>query len=158
MPSLLEFMLGLDSDKESKFIEVFLQIDDHAMSENENGPSSWMIGYVAVSGKTRWEMLDRNIGKLFTDYVRQVDPTSHLGLDDECLWYYRVGEVMRSLAGDESSAGSTPPELLPFGYLVGDCNQIQVAVKTTAKYALPACLTLETLIPLPILNRFVNDL
>ena len=148
-------MLGLDSDKDSKSIAVYLQVDDHVASDVDSSSSTWMIGYVAVSGKTRWELLDRSISRLFTDYVRQVDPSSHLGLDDECLWYYRVGEMMRSLAADDSAADSVP-ELLPCGYLVGDCNEIQVCVKTTAKYALPACLSLETLVPLPILNRYVS--
>jgi len=48
------------------------------------------------------------------------------------------------------------PELLPCGYLVGDVDHIDVFVKTPAKYALPACLSLDTLIPLPILNRYVS--
>ena len=50
-------------------------------------------------------------------------------------------------------AGAGVPELLPCGYLVGDVDHIDVFVKTPAKYALPACLSLDPLIPLPILNR-----
>lgn len=52
-----------------------------------------------------------------------------------------------------TAVSSALPELLPCGYLVGDVDHIDVFVKTPAKYALPACLSLDTLIPLPILNR-----
>lgn len=141
-------MLGSDNDKESKSITVFLQIDEAMDLPSE--PNQWMIGYAAVSGKTRWDHLDLCVRKLFTDYLHQVDPSSHLGLDCECLWYYRVGEMIRSLVSEE---GNELPELLPCGYLVGDFKDIHVYVKTTSKYALPACLTLDILVPLPILNR-----
>ena len=148
-------MLGLDNDKESKCITVFLQVDESIDQSSEPSTNQWMIGYAAVSGKTRWDHLDLCVRKLFTDYLHQVDPSTHLGLDGECLWYYRVGEVVRSLASEE---GSVLPELLPCGYLVGDCSDIFVYVKTSSKYALPACLTLDILVPLPILNRLVNRL
>lgn len=143
-------MLGID-DKDCKSIGVVLQFDDSI--EDSLGSSNWMMGYVAVSGKTRWDLLDRSIKKLFTDYVKQIDPSSHLGLDDECLWYYRVGEIVRPLTAEDLD---TCPELLPCGYLVGDCNQIYVFVKTIAQFALPAYLSLETLIPLPIINRYTQ--
>ena len=144
-------MLGLDIDKDSKSIAVYIQIDEREdISPLDSSQNVWLIGYAPVSGKTHWDHLDTCIGRLFTDYLRQVDPLSHLGLDSECLWYYRVREVVRSMMSDDSVA---IPELLPCGYLVGDCNQIHVYVKTSTKYALPACLTLDTLVPLPILNR-----
>ena len=99
-------MLGVDMDKDSKSIAIYIQIDENRQSEaSSSGPASgpassagstppaWLMGYVAVSGKTHWDHLDTSIVRLFTDYLRQVDPHSHLGLDSECLWYYRVGEV-----------------------------------------------------------------
>lgn len=148
-----DWMLGLDNDKDSKSIAVRLHIkqkEDECKSATET-TNLWLIGYIAVSGKTRWDHLDNSICKLFNEYLRQVDPQSHLGLDEECLTSYRVGEVVRSLNVDEEVA--TPPELLPCGYLVGDCNFIAAIVKQSSNYDLPACLALDTLIPLPILSR-----
>lgn len=147
-------MLGLDNDKDSKSIAVHLHIkqEDEAGTLAVDNTSLWLIGYVAVSGKTRWDHLDHSVGKLFNEYLRHVDPQSHLGLDEECLSSYRVGEIERSMATDESI---TPPELLPCGYLVGDCNYIALIVKQNSKYDLPACLALDTLIPLPILSRYL---
>ncbi|XP_046655856.1 neuron navigator 2-like isoform X5 [Daphnia pulicaria] len=154
---ITDWMLGLDNDKDSKSIAIHL----HIKQEDEDDVTSaidtthlWLIGYVAVSGKTRWDHLDHSVGKLFNEYLRQVDPQSHLGLDEECLSSYRVGEIVRSLNTDEEVA--TPPELLPCGYLVGDCNYIALIVKQSSKYDLPACLALDTLIPLPILSRYVS--
>jgi hypothetical protein len=150
-------MLGLDNDKDSKSIAIHLHIKQE---DEDDGTSAidttnlWLIGYVAVSGKTRWDHLDHSVGKLFNEYLRQVDPLSHLGLDEECLSSYRVGEIVRSLNTDEEA--ETPPELLPCGYLVGDCNYIALIVKQSSKYDLPACLALDTLIPLPILSRYIK--
>lgn len=150
-------MLALDNDKESKSIAVHLRItqDEDVGTPAVDGTGLWLIGYVAVSGKTRWDHLDHSVGKLFNEYLRQVDPQSHLGLDNECLSSYRVGEIERSMAADEST---TPPELLPCGYLVGDCNYISLVVKQNSKYDLPACLALDTLIPLPVLSRYFGCL
>ncbi|XP_032794996.2 neuron navigator 2 isoform X2 [Daphnia magna] len=155
-PVVPDWMLGLDNDKDSKSIAVRLHIkqkEDECKSATET-TNLWLIGYIAVSGKTRWDHLDNSICKLFNEYLRQVDPQSHLGLDEECLTSYRVGEVVRSLNVDEEVA--TPPELLPCGYLVGDCNFIAAIVKQSSNYDLPACLALDTLIPLPILSRYVS--
>ena len=151
---LLDCMLGLDNDKDCKSIAVYLHIKHDEDSIPANDTTNWLIGYVAVGGKTRWDSLDHCIGKLFTEYLRQVDQQSHLGLDEECLSFYRVGEIERSLNADDEAA--TPPELLPCGYLVGDCNSIGLIVKQNTNYDLPACLALDTLIPLPILSRLVR--
>ena len=104
-------MLGVGMDKDSKSIAIHIQMDESqpaTLTEITSGVTSgsasvstcgsgssgaWLMGYVAVSGKTHWDHLDESIIRLFTDYLRQVDPHCHLGLDSECLWYYRVGEV-----------------------------------------------------------------
>lgn len=145
-------MLGVDLDKECKPIAVHLHIEEHddIVMEETTNENDWLLGYTGVSSKTRWESLDEGIKKLFNEYVHQIDTTSHLGLDDDCIWYYRVGEVVRTLVADDSAS---LPELLPCGYLVGNCNYVRVFIKTSKKFFLPVSLALDTLIPLPILNR-----
>ena len=160
----IDVMLGLDIDKESKAIPVRIHIreyDDIILEDiSEQTDHIWLLGYTGVSGKTRWDLLDASIRQLFAEYVRQIDPASHLGLDEDCLWYYRVGEEVRSLVtsdeGGDDDEFNAVPELLPCGYLVGDYNQIHVFIKTARKFSLPASLTLDTLVPLPILNRYLS--
>ena len=63
---LLDCMLGLDNDKDCKSIAVYLHIKHDEDSMPANDTTYWLIGYVAVGGKTRWDSLDHRIGKLFT--------------------------------------------------------------------------------------------
>ena len=77
-------MLGLDNDKDCKSIAVYLHIKHDEDSIPANDTTNWLIGYVAVGGKTRWDSLDHRIGKLFTESWRQVDQQSLLRLDEEC--------------------------------------------------------------------------
>ena len=55
----------------------------------------------------------------------RVDPTSNLRLNAESIFYYQVGEIKRSYNA------SRKPELLPYGYLVGDTTDIVIALKTS---------------------------
>lgn len=149
-------MLGSENDKEIKYVAVkLLPFGSEETAGAESTGNEWIVGYAAVSGKTRWDHLDHFLRKLFAEYVRIIDPVSHLGLDNECLACYRIGEVARPFPADDddNAAVDTTPELLPCGYLVGDCNHISLCVKANSKYALPASLALDTLIPLPFLNR-----
>lgn len=51
-----------------------------------------------------------------------MDPVSALGLDADSIFCYRVEDVVR--------APSLPrPELLPYGYCVGDVDTLQVWLK-----------------------------
>jgi len=90
-------MLGKEIDqKESKAIPVRIHIGQHdgalldADAEDAAASGNWLLGYTAVGGKTRWEPLDAAVRCLFVEYVHQIDPVSHLGLDDDCLWYFFV--------------------------------------------------------------------
>ena len=52
----------------------------------------------------------------------RVDPTSNLGLNAESIGHYQVGEISRTNM-------SRKPELLPYGYLVGDATDIMISLK-----------------------------
>ena len=80
------------------------------------------IGTISVSGRSNWDLLDSLVHRLFKEYVMRVDPTSNLGLNAESIGYYQVGEIKRTHM-------SRKPELLPYGYLVGDATDIMISLK-----------------------------
>uniref|UniRef100_A0A8C3B265 Neuron navigator 3 n=1 Tax=Cyclopterus lumpus TaxID=8103 RepID=A0A8C3B265_CYCLU len=109
---------------------------------------AYLIGSIGVSGKTKWDVLDGVIRRLFKEYVFRVDPLTSLGLSSDSIVSYRIGEVVRSHA-------SEVPELLPCGYLVGDNNVIKVNLKGVKENSIDS-LVFDTLIPKPIIQRYLN--
>uniref|UniRef100_A0A672LMQ3 Neuron navigator 3 n=1 Tax=Sinocyclocheilus grahami TaxID=75366 RepID=A0A672LMQ3_SINGR len=108
----------------------------------------YLIGSIGVSGKTKWDVLDGVIRRLFKEYVFRVDPLTSLGLNSDSIVCYRMGDVVRSHA-------SEVPELLPCGYLVGDNNVIRVSLKGVKEGSIDD-LVFDTLIPKPIIQRYLN--
>uniref|UniRef100_A0AAX7TWS9 Neuron navigator 3 n=1 Tax=Astatotilapia calliptera TaxID=8154 RepID=A0AAX7TWS9_ASTCA len=121
-----------------------LNITDTIMS----GDQEYLIGSIGVSGKTKWDVLDGVIRRLFKEYVFRVDPLTSLGLSSDSIVCYRMGEVIRSHA-------SEVPELLPCGYLVGGNNIIKVNLKGVKENSIDS-LVFDTLIPKPIIQRYLN--
>ena len=73
---------------------------------------------------------------------------SNLGLSAESIWSYHIGEVVRY-------KDSQVPELLPYGYLVGDSqNSIHVCLKGALHSCSVDALAFETLIPKSIVQRY----
>uniref|UniRef100_A0A8C7PAW0 Neuron navigator 3 n=1 Tax=Oncorhynchus mykiss TaxID=8022 RepID=A0A8C7PAW0_ONCMY len=107
-----------------------------------------LIGSIGVSGKTKWDVLDGVIRRLFKEYVFRVDPLTSLGLNSDSIVSYRMGDVVRAHA-------SELPEMLPCGYLVGDNNVISVNLKGVKENSIDS-LVFDTLIPKPIVQRYLN--
>ena len=80
------------------------------------------IGTISVSGRSNWDLLDSLVHRLFKEYVMRVDPTSNLGLNADSIGFYQVGEIKRH-------SSSRKPELLPYGYLVGDTTDIMICLR-----------------------------
>ncbi len=113
------------------------------------------IGTVSVSGRSNWELLDSLVHRLFKEYVMRVDPTSNLGLSADSIAAYQVGsEVTRS------SKSSRKPELLPYGYLVGDNTDITIVLRSSLSSDSDSiqidALAFETLTPKAIVQRYVS--
>uniref|UniRef100_A0A672QVT6 Neuron navigator 2 n=1 Tax=Sinocyclocheilus grahami TaxID=75366 RepID=A0A672QVT6_SINGR len=108
----------------------------------------YLIGCIGVSGKTKWDVLDGVVRRLFKEYIRHVDPVSHLGLGSDTVEGYRIGDVIRS-------SGAHTPELLPCGYLVGENDTINISLKGVNSQSEDS-LVFETLIPKPMLQRYVS--
>uniref|UniRef100_A0A8C4XSQ6 Neuron navigator 3 n=1 Tax=Falco tinnunculus TaxID=100819 RepID=A0A8C4XSQ6_FALTI len=124
----------------------------HPVSKNlclqDQKPHAYLIGSIGVSGKTKWDVLDGVIRRLFKEYIFRVDPTTSLGLSSDCIASYCIGDVIRSHSLEV-------PELLPCGYLVGENNVITVNLKGVEENSLDS-FVFDTLIPKPITQRYFN--
>ncbi|KAM9301882.1 neuron navigator 2 isoform 2-T2 [Gastrophryne carolinensis] len=150
--SSLDMLLGDSADgtlrRESRHVKIVVSLSEEVKWREDGRPRVFLIGCIGVGGKTKWDVLDGVVRRLFKEYIVHVDPTTQLGLNSESVTSYSIGEVKRS-----STAGT--PELLPCGYLVGENDTISLSLKGLAENSLHA-LVFETLIPRPILQRYVS--
>ncbi|XP_076578059.1 neuron navigator 3 isoform X18 [Chaetodon auriga] len=134
--------------KEGRSVRIVVTITSGPNTTKGTQSQEYLIGSIGVSGKTKWDVLDGVIRRLFKEYVFRVDPLTSLGLSSDSIVCYRMGEVVRSHA-------SEVPELLPCGYLVGDNNVIKVNLKGVKENSIDS-LVFDTLIPKPIIQRYLN--
>ncbi|XP_063112872.1 neuron navigator 2 isoform X3 [Cavia porcellus] len=131
-----------------RHVKIVVSFQEEMKWKEDSRPHVFLIGCIGVSGKTKWDVLDGVVRRLFKEYIIHVDPVSQLGLNSDSVLGYSIGEIKRSNA-------SETPELLPCGYLVGENTTISVTVKGLAENSLDA-LVFESLIPKPILQRYVS--
>ncbi|XP_067301313.1 neuron navigator 2 isoform X3 [Pseudorasbora parva] len=136
------------SRKESRHVKIVVSLQEDVMWKEDSRTRDFLIGCIGVSGKTKWDVLDGVVRRLFKEYVRHVDPVSHLGLGSDSVEGYRIGDVIRS-------SGADTPELLPCGYLVGENDTINISLKGVNSQSQDS-LVFETLIPKPMLQRYVS--
>ncbi|XP_059181682.1 LOW QUALITY PROTEIN: neuron navigator 3 [Centropristis striata] len=134
--------------KEGRSVRIVVTISSGPYTTKGTQSHAYLIGSIGVSGKTKWDVLDGVIRRLFKEYVFRVDPLTSLGLSSDSIVCYRMGEVVRSHT-------SEVPELLPCGYLVGDNNVIKVNLKGVKENSIDS-LVFDTLIPKPIIQRYLN--
>ncbi|XP_036072948.1 neuron navigator 2 isoform X4 [Oryzias melastigma] len=136
--------------KEGRHVKVVVSLDEGSKWGEASQPHRFLIGCIGVCGKTKWDVLDGVVRRLFKEYISHVDPVSQLGLSTDSIQGYNIGEVHRP---SRPSTTSTP-ELLPCGYLVGD-NSINIQLKGASSESVDS-LVFETLIPKPVLQRYVS--
>ncbi|XP_077902480.1 neuron navigator 2 isoform X10 [Ictidomys tridecemlineatus] len=131
-----------------RHVKIVVSFQEEMKWKEDSRPHHFLIGCIGVSGKTKWDVLDGVVRRLFKEYIIHVDPVSQLGLNSDSVLGYSIGEIQRS-------STSETPELLPCGYLVGENTTISVTVKGLAENSLDS-LVFESLIPKPILQRYVS--
>ncbi|KAF4111488.1 hypothetical protein G5714_008519 [Onychostoma macrolepis] len=136
------------SRKESRHVKIVVSLQEDVTWKEGCKTRDFLIGCIGVSGKTKWDVLDGVVRRLFKEYIRHVDPVSHLGLGSDSVEGYRIGDVIRS-------SGVDTPELLPCGYLVGENDTINISLKDVNSQSEDS-LVFETLIPKPMLQRYVS--
>ncbi|XP_066439679.1 neuron navigator 2 isoform X5 [Eleutherodactylus coqui] len=150
--SSLDMLLDDSADgtmrKESRHVKIVVSFMEEMKWREECRPRVFLIGCIGVGGKTKWDVLDGVVRRLFKEYLVHVDPVTQLGLNSDSVVGYSIGEIKRT-----NTAGT--PELLPCGYLVGENDTICVSLKGLLENSLDS-LVFETLIPRPILQRYVS--
>ena len=140
-PSSLDMSATTDpSQMDSKTLAVMVVVE---------GGEEVRIGTVAASGALSWALLDSLVQRLLTEYFMRLDPISNLGLSVESLLEYRVGEVMRR------PHQNPEPELLPYGYIIGDVRSIGLQLKGREQGEVDS-LALATLVPRSIVQRYLG--
>lgn len=150
--SSLDMLLEDSADgtlrKESRHVKIVVSLLEEVKWREDCRPRIFLIGCIGVGGKTKWDVLDGVVRRLFKEYIVHVDPITQLGLNSESVTGYSIGEIKRT-----NTVGT--PELLPCGYLVGENDTIALTLKGLSENSLDA-LVFETLIPRPILQRYVS--
>uniref|UniRef100_A0A8C6J281 Uncharacterized protein n=1 Tax=Melopsittacus undulatus TaxID=13146 RepID=A0A8C6J281_MELUD len=131
-----------------RHVKIVVNFQDKMKWKEDSRPRTFLIGCIGVSGKTKWDVLDGVVRRLFKEYIIHVDPVSQLGLNSDSVLGYSIGEIKRTNSAET-------PELLPCGYLVGENNTISVTIKGICENSLDG-LVFESLIPKPILQRYVS--
>ncbi|XP_013373268.1 PREDICTED: neuron navigator 3 isoform X7 [Chinchilla lanigera] len=134
--------------KDGRSVKIIVSISKGYGRAKDQKSQAYLIGSIGVSGKTKWDVLDGVIRRLFKEYVFRIDTTSSLGLSSDCIASYCIGDLIRS-------PNLEVPELLPCGYLVGDNNTITVNLKGVEENSLDS-FVFDTLIPKPITQRYFN--
>ncbi|XP_067169163.1 neuron navigator 3 [Apteryx mantelli] len=134
--------------KEGHSVKILVTINKGYSRAKDQKTHAYLIGSIGVSGKTKWDVLDGVIRRLFKEYIFRVDPATSLGLSSDCIASYCIGDVIRAHSLEV-------PELLPCGYLVGDNNIITVNLKGVEENSFDS-FVFDTLIPKPITQRYFN--
>ncbi|RXM36933.1 Neuron navigator 3 [Acipenser ruthenus] len=135
--------------KEGRSVRIVVTIHRGSNSTKQDVKcQEYLIGSIGVSGKTKWDVLDGVIRRLFKEYIFRVDPLTTLGLNSDSIVSYRIGDIVRA-------HNVEIPELLPCGYLVGVNNVIAVNLKGVKENSIDS-LVFDTLIPKTISQRYLN--
>ncbi|XP_019690820.2 neuron navigator 3 isoform X7 [Felis catus] len=134
--------------KDGRSVKIIVSISKGYGRAKDQKSQAYLIGSIGVSGKTKWDVLDGVIRRLFKEYVFRIDTSTSLGLSSDCIASYCIGDLIRSHS-------LQVPELLPCGYLVGDNNVITVNLKGVEENSLDS-FVFDTLIPKPITQRYFN--
>ncbi|XP_072322806.1 neuron navigator 2 isoform X4 [Scyliorhinus torazame] len=148
----LDMLLDDNADgsarKEGRHVKIVVRLQEEMRWKEESRIRQYIVGCIGVSGKTKWDVLDGVVRRLFKEYIIHVDPVSQLGLNSDSVLGYSIGDIKRINNIDT-------PELLPCGYLVGESNTITMSLKGLTEHSLDS-LVFETLIPKPMLQRYVS--
>ncbi|MBN3288823.1 NAV3 protein, partial [Polyodon spathula] len=134
--------------KEGRSVRIVVTIHKGSNNTKDVKCQEYLIGSIGVSGKTKWDVLDGVIRRLFKEYILRVDPLTTLGLNSDSIESYRIGDIVRA-------HNVEIPELLPCGYLVGVNNVIAVNLKGVKENSIDS-LVFDTLIPKTISQRYLN--
>ncbi|XP_039435587.1 protein sickie-like [Culex pipiens pallens] len=106
------------------------EMNEHGHKENGKiKQNEFTIAFTYVSAKTGWQGLDYIVRRSFKDFLERVDAAGNLGLSSESIASYHLGEAKR--------AYNVPmPELLPYGYIIGNVDTLYICLRGVSNVAL----------------------
>lgn len=115
-----------------------------------------LIGSIHINTKTKWDILDGMVKRLFNDYLNKLDKNSiesgGLGLGLESINFYLVGDMLRKT---NETTEQRIPDLLPYGYLVGNHSNIVIKLKDALQNSIDS-LCYDTLVPKNVMQRYIS--
>ena len=144
-------------DGEGKRVVVSIYYGDTKLPFDEilmNKEKQILIGSLSINTRTKWDILDSVVKNLLKEYLARIESKLNgqqqlLGLTVDSISHYYVGDMLRSKDTNHN------PDLLPYGYLVGNCTNITLCLKDSDNTSLDS-LCFETLVPKNILQRYVS--
>jgi hypothetical protein len=145
------------------------KFDPIVNTDDGNTENQIIIGSINLNTRTNWSSLDGIVKRVFNEYITRLDKGQSdpnlLGLNGDSIVNYYVGEMGR-LSGSDcelNSESDWSPDLLPYGYLVGNNTTIVIKLKDNSKTTQNGnrnnsfdSLAIDTLTPKYILNRYVS--
>ncbi|XP_053696713.1 protein sickie-like isoform X2 [Sabethes cyaneus] len=116
------------ADQFLKYLETVNE-NSHPERSGKIKQNEFTIAFTYVCGKTSWQSLDYIVGRSFRDFLERVDPSGNLGLSTESIASYHVGEARRSHE-------LYLPELLPYGYIIGNVDTLYICLRGVSNVAL----------------------
>jgi hypothetical protein len=139
-------------------VSVYLGDAENPLDDPNSTEYQVCIGSVSVGTRTKWDLLDSSVRRQFKEYLNRLDEVTvesgGLGLSVESIEFYYVGDMYRPGSGDVVSAKL--PDLLPYGYLVGDHTNIVLKLKDAAAQSHIDQLSYDTLVPKNVLQRYIS--
>jgi hypothetical protein len=136
-------------------ISVYLGDADNPLEDANIAENQVHIGNVNVGTRTKWDLLDSNVKRQFKEYLNRLDEVTvesgGLGLSSDSIEFYYVGDMYRSAAESEAKL----PDLLPYGYLVGDHTSVVLKLKDARQSSIDQ-LSYDTLVPRNVLQRYIS--
>ena len=127
----LDFLL--DDENESLLRKVLVTIEcsyqfiSVATANPLNSNFIYELCTINVDSKLKWLLMDGIVVYVFKRYLNRIDKTKSLGLDKSSIEKYYVGDMMRKLNDPKV------PDMLPFGYMVGNNCRIKIILKGLIK-------------------------
>lgn len=109
---------------------------------------AYEICTINLDSKLKWDLMDGIISYVFKRYLKKIDPSQAMGLNKNSIDKYYIGEIVRRIYDP------VYPDMLPFGYLVGNICTIRIILKDS--YQRMDSLCYETLIPKYLLEDYVH--
>lgn len=86
---------------------------------------------INLDSKLKWPLMDGIVSYVFKRYLNKIDPNKSTGLDKNSIEKYYIGDCMRKIND------TNMPDLLPYGYLVGNNCTIKIILKGTLQFLKP---------------------